>query len=225
MIKTAISLFASGIILGAGPCLASCGPILISFIAATKKSPLGALKSWFIFSASRVFIYAGLGALSGIIGSGIYQLFYWETPGYIIWLIGGIFICLLGILVLLNKNTGSRICQRLHGMFIAKDTKSLVGLGFIMGIFPCAPLIGILSYISMVSIHFYQGILLALAFGLGTMISPLLFLGLATGFIPKFRILQNEKAYLFFQRLAGTILFFLGAHIIVKTIIGYIKNL
>ena len=225
MTKIAFSIFISGIILGAGPCLATCGPILISYIAATKNSPLGALKSWFIFSISRVFIYTALGALAGIIGSRLYQSFYWESAGFILWFASGIFICLLGVLTMFGKNTASKICQNLQGFFIKKDTKSIVGLGVLIGLFPCAPLIGILSYISMVSVRFYQGVILAFLFGLGTVISPLFFLGLGAGFIPKFSILQGEKAHGRFQRLAGAVLFFLGMHILVKTVAGFIKTL
>lgn len=225
MIKIAFSLFISGIIFGTGPCLASCGPILISYIAAFKKGPLQAFFCWLIFSVSRIFVYVILGALAGIIGGNLYQSYYWEMPGFVIWFLGGIFICMLGILTMLGKNIPSKICQRLQGIFIKKDIKSIVTLGIIIGLFPCAPLIGIISYVSMLSIHSYQGIILMLSFGLGTMISPLLILSLGTGIIPKFNILQNEKIYEWFGRIAGFVLFLLGTHILVKIIIGYLKGL
>lgn len=224
MIRIAFSLFTTGLVLGAGPCLVTCGPILISYIAATKKGPIGALKCWFIFSITRVLICAALGALAGTIGSSLYQSYYWETKGFIVWFLGGVFICLLGILIIAGKATHSRICNRLQDIFIKRDTKSIIGLGVMIGLFPCAPLIGIISYISMISIRFYQGIILALSFGLGTVISPLIILGLGAGLLPKLKILQNEKTYNWFQRIAGGILFFLGAHILVRTIIGFIKT-
>ena len=211
--------------MGAGPCLATCGPILISYITATKKGPLSALWCWFIFSISRLFICVVLGALTGIIGSTLYQSYYWEKQGFIIWFIGGIFICLLGFLTMIGKNPPSKICQKLQHTFIKRDTKSVVVLGVIVGLFPCAPLIGVLSYISMISVRMHQGIILAFFFGLGTIFSPLLILGLGAGFLPKLKILQNEKAYQWLQRIAGAMLLFLGTHILVKTILGYIKTI
>ena len=223
MIRIAFSLFTTGIVLGAGPCLATCGPLLVSYIAATRKGPLSAFKCWFIFSITRVFIYAALGALAGIIGTSLYQSYYWETQGYIIWLIGGIFVSLLGILTMLGRYPHSKICQRLQGVFIKRDTKSIIVLGIVIGLFPCAPLIGILSYISMISVRLHQGIILALLFGLGTIVSPLLILGLGAGLLPKLKVLQNEKVYGWFQRMAGGILFLLGVHILVRTITGFIK--
>ncbi len=223
MIRIAFSLFTTGLVLGAGPCLATCGPILISYIAATAKGPVGALKCWLVFSITRAFVYAALGALAGIIGTSLYQSYYWETRGFIIWFVAGIFICLLGILAMAGKRTHSRICQKLQGIFIKRDTKSVVGLGILIGLFPCAPLIGILSYISMISVRLHQGIILALSFGIGTIISPLLILGLGAGLLPKLKILQNERTYAWFQRIAGGILFFLGAHILVRTVLGFIK--
>ena len=223
LFRVGISLFATGIALGAGPCLATCGPILISYIAATKKGPVSALWCWFIFSITRIFIYAALGALAGIIGSSLYQSYYWEKQGFIIWSIGGIFICLLGFLTMLGKNPHSKICQKLQDTFIKSDTKSIIVLGVIIGLFPCAPLIGVLSYISMISVRLYQGIILAFFFGLGTILSPLLILGLGAGFLSKLKILQNEKTRQWFQRIAGAVLLFLGAHILVRTILGYIK--
>lgn len=223
MIRVAFSIFLTGIVLGSGPCLATCGPILISYIAATRKNPVGSLKSWFIFSLTRTFTYTALGAIAGIIGSSLYQSYYWQTQGYIIWFIGGIFICFLGGITIIGKDIHSKVCQRFYDIFIKKDIKSIIGLGVIIGLFPCAPLIGILSYISMISVYLYQGIILAFLFGLGTMISPLVFLSLGAGLLPKFNTLQNENIYKWFQRIAGVILFLLGLHILVRTIIGILK--
>ncbi|MFH0732251.1 MAG: sulfite exporter TauE/SafE family protein [Candidatus Omnitrophota bacterium] len=223
MIRIAFSLFATGIALGAGPCMATCGPVLLSYITATKKGPANAFRCWFIFSITRAFIYASLGALTGIIGTSLYQSYYWEKKGFIIWAIGGIFICLLGILTAMGNNTHSKVCHKLQNIFIAKDTKSIMALGVVIGLFPCAPLIGVLSYISMISVYWHQGVVLAFSFGLGTIISPLLILGLGAGLLQRLKVLQDEKTHVWFGRIAGVILFFLGLHILIKTIVGYLK--
>ena len=223
MFRICFSLFATGIILGAGPCLASCGPILISYIAATKRSPLGGLWSWLVFSVSRVLVYIFLGLIAGFAGAELFHRFYWEVSGYIIWFIGGIFISSLGVLIFLGKESRFNVCRLLNESLIQKDTKSLIALGVIIGIFPCAPLIGIFSYIMMVSTHFSQGILMSAAFGLGTVISPMIFLGMLAGSIPKLKVLQNEKNLLIFQRICGGILFLLGMFLIVRTVTDYIR--
>jgi len=224
MLKICFSLFVTGILLGLGPCLVSCGPILLSYIAGTKKSPLEGLRSWFIFSVSRISIYIFLGGIAGFAGSELFRRFYWEPPGYIIWLASGTFISLLGLLIFLGKTSNSKLCQALNESLIQNDTKSLITLGILIGIFPCIPLIGIFSYITMVSTHYSQGIIMSASFGLGTLISPLIFLSLLTTSIPKLRLLREEKNLSIFQRICGIILFALGVHILVKTIVEWVQT-
>jgi len=211
--------------MGSGPCLATCGPILISYIAATKKTPLGGLWSWFVFTASRFFITVFLGLLAGIAGSELFRRFYWENPGYAIWLFGGIFIAFLGLLIILGKHTHINLCSKLNQSLIEHDTKSLITLGIVVGILPCLPIIGIFSYITMASTHYSQGVLMSAAFGLGAAISPLLILSMLTGYIPKLKPLQNEKTLRLFQRICGGILFLLGVHIISRTVMEYMGAL
>lgn len=219
MFRICIGLFITGVILGTGPCLATCGPILISYIAGTKRSPLGGLRSWFVFSIARVLVYIFLGLIAGFAGAALFRRFYWEIPGYIIWFAGGIFISFLGILIYLGRKSHFKVCRLLNESLIQKDTKSLITLGVLVGIFPCVPLVGVLSYITMVSTHFSQGILMSAAFGLGTLISPLIFLGMLAGAIPKLKILQDEKNLIIFQKICGVILLLLGLHIIIRTFV------
>ena len=209
--------------MGAGPCLASCGPILISYIAATKTSPLSGLRSWFIFSFSRLAVTIFLGFIAGIAGSELFKRFYWEVPGYIIWFLAGLFISFLGIIIFFKVHTKYRLCSLLNDKFIKHDTKSLVILGMLIGIMPCVPLMGIISYITMVSTHYTDGIFMAAAFGLGTIFSPLIFLAAASGAIGRFKPLHNEKNLSLFQRACGVILLFFGMHIILRTVVEFMS--
>jgi len=109
--------------------------------------------------------------------------------------------------------------QRLEQSLIQHNIRSLAILGMLIGVLPCAPLIGILSYITMTSTHYMQGILMAAAFGLGTAISPLALLAMAAGAIPKLKLLQDRRALIIFQRICGTILIFFGVHVIVSALI------
>ncbi|NQT95023.1 MAG: sulfite exporter TauE/SafE family protein, partial [Candidatus Omnitrophica bacterium] len=103
MLRICISLFVTGMIMGSGPCLASCGPILVSYIAATKRSPLGGLWGCLVFSASRVLVYIFMGGIAGFVGAGLFSRFYWEMPGYIILFVSGLFISFLGVLIFSGK--------------------------------------------------------------------------------------------------------------------------
>lgn len=207
--------------MGAGPCLASCGPVLISYIAGTKSSAMQGLKSWFIFSLSRFLATVFLGFIAGIAGAGLFNRFYYGIPNYIVWSVTGIFISFLGILIFFGIHTKFKVCGALNQYLIQHDTKSLIILGILIGILPCVPLIGIISYITMASTHYTHGILMAAAFGLGTAISPLALLAMAAGAIPKLKLLQDHGALIIFQRICGLILIFLGAHIIVKALMRF----
>ncbi|MFH1868801.1 MAG: sulfite exporter TauE/SafE family protein [Candidatus Omnitrophota bacterium] len=225
MFRICSSLFLTGVVLGSGPCLASCGPILISYIAGTKNSPLGGLRSWLIFSLSRVCVYLLLGAAAGFLGAELFNRYYWELPGYIIWILGGFFICFLGVLMFLGKHIAFRACSFLNKSFVQRDTKSLLVLGVIVGIFPCVPLMGVYSYITMVSHNPGHGIIMSAAFGLGTVISPMIFLGMLAGTIPRLKMLKDEKNLILFRRICGVVLFSLGVHILVKITAAYMKSL
>jgi len=207
--------------MGAGPCLASCGPVLISYIAATKRSALQGLHSWFIFSLSRFLVTVFLGFIAGIAGAGLFSRLYYGISGPIIWLTTGAFISFLGILIFFGMHTRFKACGVLNQSLIQHDTKSLITLGALIGILPCVPLIGVISYITMTSTHYTHGILMAAAFGLGTAISPLAFLAMAAGAIPKFKLLQDKKALVIFQRICGVILIFLGAQVVVSALMKF----
>lgn len=207
--------------LGAGPCLATCGPILLSYIAATKQSPSGGLRSWLVFSLSRSAVYVGLGFLASLIGTGLFNRYYWELTGYIIWIAGGVFICFLGVLIFIGRDSGSKLCARLNEGFIQRDRKSLATLGILVGILPCVPLMGVLSYITMISTRLSDGIFMSAAFSLGTLVSPLIFLGALVGLIPRLRSLQQEKNIIIYHRVCAIILIILGLHIIIRTVMSY----
>ena len=201
MLRICFSLFITGLLMGVGPCLVSCGPVLISYIAGTKRSAMQGLRSWFIFSLSRFLVTVFLGSIAGIAGAGLFSRFYHGISAPIIWFITGIFISFLGILIFFGIHTKIKVCGVLNQSLIQHDTKSLIALGILIGVLPCVPLLGVFSYITMASTHYSQGILMAAAFGLGTIISPLVLLSMAAGAVPKFKLLQHHRALIIFQRI------------------------
>lgn len=206
--------------MGAGPCLLSCGPVLISYIAGTKKTALQGLYTWLVFSLSRFFATVLLGLIAGLLGAGLFSRFYYEVSGYLIWLAAGIFICFLGLLLLVGILEKFKFCSVLNYSFIRHDTKSLMILGFLMGLLPCMPFAGVISYITMASAHYIQGVLMAAAFGLGTAISPLILLAAAAGAIPGLKFLQGKRAAIILQRICGIILIYFGVQVIINALAG-----
>lgn len=218
MIRIIISLFLTGIALGAGPCMASCGPLLISYTAATKRGFKDSLRVYVIFSLSRIFVYLVLGLLIGLFSQYFLHQNFQETVSKYAYIVGGAFISLIGLLVILGKEPNSKFCQVLRKNLIEKDTKSILIFGLIVGISPCGPLIAVLSYIGLTSFSWLKGMLFSLSFGLGTIISPLLFLVLLAGFINK--IFKNkENFYQLFQKFCGFILCLFGLYLLIITLI------
>jgi len=64
----AAELFLNGLALGLGPCMVFCLPILVPFIAGTRRGWLEGLKATLAFSLSRLAAYTLLGLLAGLSG-------------------------------------------------------------------------------------------------------------------------------------------------------------
>lgn len=213
MARIAFSLFLAGLFFGAGPCIASCGPFLITYIAGTKKNIAKGILVYLLFSLARIAVYAGLGlavffvselTVGSLLG-GIYK--------YVL-LLGGSFIVLIGLFMALGRDLEFKFCHFLHRNILEHDTKSVIAMGLIIGLLPCAPLLSILSYVGLISRTWPASLLYALSFGMGTLVSPLILLAVLAGLIP--RILLEKKAayYRAFSFICGLIIVFLGAQLI-----------
>ena len=213
MLKIVISLFLSGLALGSGPCLVSCGPLLISYIAATKTDFKAGLLVYLIFSFSRISVYLVLGFLTGVFSQEIIHKIFGQ--GSLIFFLIGLFILLLGLLIILGIQPNLRLCKLWEEKFIKKDTKSIITLGILFGITPCLPLVGILSYISIVSKSIITSLLYMLSFGIGTLVSPLLLLSLVAGSIPQL-LKAHSKLSNLFKILCGLIIMTLGFQILIR---------
>ena len=211
-----IELFTIGITMAFGPCLFFCTPIVLSYIAGTQDSGRKGFKSVLIFSLSRAFIYVLLGLLAGFLGKMLTTTL--DKYSLTIYFIGGIFISLSGILILMGKNPNLHLCQILRKYTDEDDIGNTIILGIIVGLLPCTPLLGILVYISLVSKDLWQGALLGLSFGVGTMISPLIIFGIVVSSLPK-KIIKNPKTFEIFTKACGFLLFLFGVQLIVSQII------
>ena len=211
-----IELFTIGITVAFGPCLFFCTPIVLSYIAATQDSGRKGFKSVLIFSLSRAFIYVLLGLLAGLFGKILTTSL--DKYSLTIYITGGVFISLSGILILLGKNINLPICQILRKYTVENNIRNSIVLGIIIGLLPCTPLLGILVYISLISKDLWQGAILGFSFGMGTIISPLIIFGILVSSLPK-KIIRNPTTFEIFKKFCGFLLFLFGVQLIVSKII------
>jgi sulfite exporter TauE/SafE len=143
-----------------------------------------------------------------------------------IFIVGGIFIILIGMLMITgNRLESSRIwrdsakagkfCGLLQDKLLKRDKKSIVILGIIIGLLPCAPLIAVLSYLGLVSKSWLRSLLYSLSFGLGAFVSPLILLTTLSGLLGHW--MQDKKYYQIFSFICGLVVIFLGLQLIARS--------
>lgn len=212
-----ISFFLLGLSFGAGPCIVSCGPILITYIAGTEKNLLKGITAYLLFSLSRLLSYIALSILIFSFGRFIAGKLLTDISKYI-YILAGSFIIIIGLLMCLCRQTKLGFCNLLYKNMLERDVKSIVLLGLFFGFLPCGPLLALFSYLGLISKSLVSSIQYALSFGLGTLVSPLLLLVIFTAFIP--RLLKAKQLYRnIFNIICGLIMIFLGAQLIVRALL------
>jgi sulfite exporter TauE/SafE len=206
-------LFISGLLLGSGPCLVFCAPILVSYTAAHTKTIKKSIFYYLIFSFSRITSYIILGifcaALAGIINSPLFKR-YLE----LIHLVLGCFIVLIGTVTIFSKEKkAKKICELIHG----KAARNIGIVGSLVGFSPCLPLFGILNYITLISHTIYEAIIFSFVFGLGTIISPLFIFVLISAQLSA--LLTRKNIFeVTIRIICGAILVFLGGKVILQSL-------
>jgi len=207
---TYFQLFSIGFGFGlAGPCLLVCAPVLIAYVAGRQKADKQGLSDILIFLSARLLAYLVLGFLAGLSGVVLRRFL---NLSLIPWIkaLGGLIIILLGIDVWLGREPFAW----LHKCKVGKifGFSSFFVLGFIIGIFPCAPLLALLLEIALISKTAMDGLSYALFFGLGTFISGFIVIGVLSGiftWIPA-KLLKSKKSNLIFRIICALLLFWLG---------------
>jgi len=156
-------------------------------------------------------IYTILAAVSGYVGFYLFNLFTNKLYTSIVWIIGSAFIILIGILLAAGKIVDNPLC-RLLNKGIVSSTKSMVVLGILIGISPCLPLLAVLLEIAILSEKIWVGAIYGFAFGIGTVLSPLLILGALAPVIPA-TFFKGEKAQRIFRIVCGILLILVGLYI------------
>lgn len=211
MTESLYYLFLSGIVLGSGPCLSFCAPILVSFVAAYRPSFKKAIISYLFFSVAKMLSYIIIGGLIGLFSGFLKSRFLLGYANAINILLG-IFILTIGVLTISVKEPlKSKFCS-----FLSRGNLKNAGLlGFLTGFSPCLPLLGILNYIIIIARSPLEGALYAFTFGLGSTISPvILLIGLSGKLAGHFAYNRNIK--LLIRVISGLVLISLGMLILLR---------
>jgi sulfite exporter TauE/SafE len=183
--------FAIGLIYGLGVCTASCLPILAGYIAGVGAGFRRGVKVTLIFNSGRILAYALIGVLIGLL-SGLITL---VAPGvlspfqiYSSIIFGSITIAIGASILLKARNPHECNIQDVH--IAARDKNKRFGfdfgaftLGLSRGLIICPPLVSLLLLYALPFSSPVGTMTLAVLFGLGTTISPLLVLGGVTGWL------------------------------------------
>ncbi len=213
MIEILVSLFFSGLAFGSGPCLTTCGPVLLSYIAGTEKNVPKSLLIYGIFSLARVSSYCFLALVVFWVGRAALEQFLLKYA-HSIMIAGGVLFILLGILTAAGKNLELKAFSFCRRFMLERDKKSVAAMGFVMGLLPCGPLVIILSYIGLVARSWSASVGYSLVFGLGTFISPLVALVVLAGLIPRLTIARKRLYRVIFNITCGVILVYFGIQLI-----------
>jgi sulfite exporter TauE/SafE len=98
-------------------------------------------------------------------------------------------LILIGFLIIFGKDTGLKFCH--------VESGNMVILGILVGLSPCLPLVGVLLEIALLSKGFFDGVIYSFAFGIGTVLSPMLLIGTLAPMIGKRVDLKVRKYFIF----------------------------
>ena len=205
-------MFVSGFLFASGPCLASCGPLLISYIAGTEKDISRAFIFYSLFSFSKTAVYLVLGLGVYFLGSFAREYLF---SGYVS-LFGGLFIGICGAVIILGKQLRFPFLRLLGKIFAQGQIKNPVIFGLIYGLLPCLPFFTVLSYSGLVSHNWAEALLYTFCFGLGTYFSPLLLLSIFSGTLPGFLKNAGGKYLIILRVLCGLVIVFFGVQMAMK---------
>jgi len=212
---TATGLFLAGIALGASQCTFTCGPILGLYVAGNTNGWRDGLKATLAFSLSRLLCCILLGLIAGLSSVFITNILIGHDFSFYIWILTGSFISLLGALIIVGKEPHLRLCRLLQRHTVDNSIKSMALLGFIIGFTPCAPLLGVLTYIALMAKGPLVGMFYGLCFGIGpAVITPIVTIGILASVVPG-AVFKAPRIYQFFRRVCGVLLLAYGVRIII----------
>ena len=213
-----LASFALGLLYGFTVCTSSCLPYLASYIAGIKAGFRKGLTITAIYNTGRIAAYAVIGTIAGLLRTLVDKAIF-ETYQTVFSAIFAVVVIVIGISILFKKGSCSTCVPEnfepqkgLEGFRQHFDVRAFF-MGFSKGFVLCPPLVAFLLY----ALTNYQAncTVLAVLFGLGTALSPMLILAAVVGWL-------LEKAPLFrkWTSILGAIaLILLGVSILVLALI------
>ncbi len=209
-----------GLFYGLTSCTSTCIPYVISYIAGIKAGFRKSIIVTSIYNLGRVIAYALIGVLIGLFKMFVSEAFFFTYQKFA-FAAFGITITFIGVSILLRKKPPSHTCNEAcvnlnvqEGMNKKFDVRAFL-MGFTRGLVLCPPFVGFLLYSTTLS-GLGDSVIQAALFGVGTAISPLLFLGGATGWL-------LNKAPLFsgwISKIAAVVLILLGFNMFLNIFVG-----
>ena len=187
-----LAAFAGGLLYGLAVCTASCLPYIASYIAGIGAGFRKSLTVTMIFNGGRVVAYTLIGCLVGLF-SGLFRLFVSNSPISPFQTYSSLAFCIVTIIIgasIILKSRSPCECNMPNSKSLVAPSKmSRFGfdfkaftLGLSRGLILCPPLIALLVY-SLTFSTPIGSVGLAVLFGLGTALSPMLLLGGVTGWL------------------------------------------
>ncbi|MEW6041658.1 MAG: sulfite exporter TauE/SafE family protein, partial [Elusimicrobiota bacterium] len=158
-------------------------------------------------------VYTILGGLSVILYRLVYSFTSGGTSKYV-QLITGLLVILAGLATFIGSKSNF-FCRIVNQISFSRKELNAAVFGFLIGIAPCAPLLGILGYLAATSPNFVGGLIGGLAFGAGTLISPVIPLGFFSGYLSE-KLAGRKTAFVVLRILSGIILLYFGLWLVFK---------
>ncbi|PVX23356.1 MAG: hypothetical protein CW691_10820 [Candidatus Bathyarchaeum sp.] len=207
-----------GLLYGLTFCASACLPYIVSYIAGIGAGFKKGVIVTTIYNSGRIVAYAIIGTAVGLISVVISEEAFIPYQQYSPFVFATVTI-LIGANILLKKSGNCSCTNQTPDRFgISKLTTRFdiraFSMGLTRGLVLCPPLVGLLLYA--VTLSQVNCTLVAVLFGLGTALSPLLILGGATGWL-------LNKAPLFskwLSRIGGIALVAMGLGVLLNAILN-----
>jgi len=192
-----IGVFIIGLAGGFGHCIGMCGGFVLTYTLKINQNDIIVNPNWWqrlnphlFYSMGRIISYMIIGNILGLLGSAIDSMLALKIQGALEIFAGVVMILmgleLAGLIPSLKPDTfpGVNPFKKLvTSLFNKVKRDNILGLGFILGFIPCG-LVYAAGAKAIASGSFINGMLIMLAFGIGT-IPAMVVVGVVSGQIPK----------------------------------------
>ncbi len=212
--SVAAELFLLGAVMSFGPCTLHCSALMVPYIAATKSGWKSGLSAMLVFLSVRIAVYAFLGLLAGTAGRMISVRLHAHQD--VLSAVGGSVIAAFGVMILIGLDPGSRLCRIIQGKLAGRGAGSgIIVMSIALSMVPCVSLIAVLSYIALQAPHATAGAFYGFSFGLGKLVSPLIPLGMAAGWLSH-RLRPGKSLHGIVTIICGVLLVAMGINLAVQ---------